>query len=331
VVIQLFAGCERPASPAKREVVLYSSVDDYLLREIIPVFEKQTGITVKLVGDTEATKTTGLVERLTAERDHPRADVWWSSEPFGTMRLADNGVLEPYTSVAEKDFAGGWPAEYRAKDKTWYGFALRGRVIAFNTKKLAKESAPQGLSELADRKWNGRIGMARPQFGTTRGQVGAMFAEAGPEAFRAWAQSLKANGVRLYDGNSSVVRAIANGEVDVGLTDTDDVYSAQSQRWPIEMVRSSGNTADSLAIPNTVARVRNGPNPAEAAALVDFILSETVERMLVESDSRNTPVHPKLAAEFKDPQPAGGTAPSFDAIRRAIPEALKIWDEVFGS
>ncbi len=79
--------------------------DDYLLREMIAAFEKETGIDVLEVGDTEATKTVGLYTRLVDEKDAPRADVWWSNEPFYTVRLAEQGVLEPYESVSgERSF-----------------------------------------------------------------------------------------------------------------------------------------------------------------------------------------------------------------------------------
>jgi iron(III) transport system substrate-binding protein len=70
--------CSRQPPPGG-EVVLYSSVDDFLLREVVAAFEAESGVRVRLVGDTEATKTTGLVERLLAERGRPREDVWWSS------------------------------------------------------------------------------------------------------------------------------------------------------------------------------------------------------------------------------------------------------------
>lgn len=332
------AGCGPSAEPAPREVVLYSSVDDHILQDVVKAFEGSSGIKVRIVGDTEATKTTGLVQRLLAERDHPRADVWWSNEPFGTIRLAREGLLEPYTSAAEADFEGGWPRGFRAADRTWYGFAQRHRTIVYNTQKLTKEQAPSRLSALAAPEWKGRIGMARPQFGTTRGQMGAILSQSGPQAYRAWLEGLKANGVRLYDGNSTVVRAVAQGEIDVGLTDSDDVYGGQREGWPVEM-RTILSASDSspeelrddgpLAIPNTIGRIKGGPHPAEAAALIDFVLSERVERMLGEGEAKHAPVRPRLASELQLHVPAA-SVPDFEAIERSIPEALQIWDEVFG-
>jgi iron(III) transport system substrate-binding protein len=322
------AGCDRPNPGTGKEVVLYSSVDDYLLREIIPVFEKESGIGVKFVGDTEATKTTGLVERLVAEREHPRADVWWSNEPFGTIRLAELGLLEPYG--LQERVGSDRPAQFRDPQLRWYGLALRARALAFNTKRIKAEEAPASLAALTTPAWKGRIGMARPQFGTTRGQMGAQLVALGPEGFRAWLRGLKENGLRLYDGNSTVVKAIANGEVDVGLTDTDDIYAAQKQGWPVARAPFGAGADAPLLIPNTVGRIKGGPHPAEAAALIEFILSERVERLLAESESRNTPIRPGLAAKFPDLQLPRDSVPDLDAIFKAIPEALKIWDDVFG-
>ena len=319
------ASCEK--SQSKREVVLYTSCDDYLLRDIIPEFEKRSGIKVLIVGDTEATKTTGLVQRLLDEKDHPRADVWWSNEPFGSVRLSRERVLEPYASGAEKDFSGQWPKEFRAADGTWYGFAYRARAIVYNTKKVAVPGAPAAAADLADPRWKGRIGMARPQFGTTRGQLGALYLTLGAQKFRTWAQGLKANGVRLYDGNSTVVRAAAQGEIDVGLTDTDDVYARQHEGWPVAL-RTESNP---LLLPNTVGRIRGCPHPAEGGLLIDYLLSKEVDRALAASEARLTPVRAAVASELHSPQYGGmQPGPDYAAIEAATAGALAVWDEVFG-
>src|SRR3954469_20597625 len=88
----LICGCDRSA--AQQEVVLYTSVDEPIASPIVRDFENQTGIRVRLVTDTEASKSVGLAERLRAEKDHPQADVWWSNEIFLTINLADEGLLE---------------------------------------------------------------------------------------------------------------------------------------------------------------------------------------------------------------------------------------------
>ncbi|UCD75080.1 MAG: extracellular solute-binding protein [Phycisphaerales bacterium] len=289
-------------------VVVYVSADDHIARRVIAAFEAQTGIDVKDLGDSEAVKTTGHVQRLLNEKDNPRADVFWSSEIFMTITLAEEGVLAPYESPATAD----WPAAFRDAGNRWYGFAARARVIAYAPDRVAPAEVPQTWQDLADPRLKGRIVMADPRFGTTGGHLGAMKAywdqtESLGFYEDVFLPSLAENDVRIIpSGNAGVVRAIVAGEADLGLTDTDDVWAAQAQGYKVDLVYPRHGIKEGIAgqgtllIPNTVALVAGGPNPEPAGRFVDFMLSEQVERMLAESVSHNIPLRPGLAASFSE-------------------------------
>lgn len=288
-------------------VVLYSSVDDALVRQVVADLEARTGLRVQLVGDTEATKTTGLVTRLIDERDRPRADVWWSSEAMGTIRLAQAGVLAPADdeAIAGAWRDGAWPAGWRDEQGRWYAFAARARVIAFSQDRIT--DPPTTLAALTEARYRGRVGMARPQFGTTRSQMADLVSRWGPDEFEAWLIAMRDNSLRLYDGNASVVRAIARGEIDIGLTDTDDAHAATRNGWAVGFVYETLDGPDSpsrwpsggpMLVPNTAALVADSPNPEGGRALLAAILSEQTEQLLAASDSRNAPIHPRVARDF---------------------------------
>lgn len=93
-------GCGRKAV---NEVVIYTSLDQLFSEPILKDFEQETGIKVKAVYDVEAAKTTGLVNRIIAERNHPRCDVFWNSEIGRTIVLKKKGILAPYISPSSKD------------------------------------------------------------------------------------------------------------------------------------------------------------------------------------------------------------------------------------
>src|SRR6478672_10188526 len=80
------------------EVVVYTSVDDVFARPIAERFSKETGIAVRLVPDTEETKSTGLLNRLIAEKERPQADVFWSGDPVRAAVLKARGVSTSYHS-----------------------------------------------------------------------------------------------------------------------------------------------------------------------------------------------------------------------------------------
>lgn len=329
-----------PSTPGRTDqtVVLYSSVDDALVRRVIEDLESRTGLRVQLVGDTEATKTTGLVQRLLTERDRPRADVWWSSEAMGTIRLADAGVLATHDPTGV-GFADGWPSQWRDGEGRWFAFAARARVIAYAPDRVPEP--PTTLGGLVSQRYTGRVGMARPQFGTTRGHMAMLVEHWGPQEFEAWLTVLRDNGLRLYDGNASVVRAIAHGEIDIGLTDTDDVYAARRNGWSVDFVYETTDDADAdvrwpsagvMLVPNTAGLVKDSPNPHLGRLLLDAILSTETERLLAGSDSRNTPMHPQVAQEFPKLAIPGASArgPAGLASRIAahVDEAMAICERV---
>jgi iron(III) transport system substrate-binding protein len=297
-------GCGQGAD--QPTVVLYVSADDYLARQVIAAFEEETGIHVEMVGDDEAKKTTGLVNRLRDERDNPQADVFWSSEIFMTIVLADEGVLAPYESPATAD----WPEQWRDEENRWYGFAARARVIAYAPDRVAAEDVPQTWTDLTRSYLKGRIVIADPRFGTTGGHLGAMKAfwnrDVMPGYYTAFLMGLRANEVKMLpNGNAGVVQAVASGEADIGCTDTDDVWAARAQGHELALVYPPHNHEDepgngTLLIPNTVGRVTGAPHPEAAGRLIDFLLSERVERMLAESVSHSIPLQPGLAEAYPE-------------------------------
>jgi len=319
-VAGLGGGCRR--SPD--ELVVYCSVDEEFARAVLSEFQRRSGIKVDVLFDTEAGKTTGLVRRIEAERDRPRADVFWSGEVFNTILLTRQGLLHPYRPKTAEDIE----ARYRSPDDCWTGFGLRARVIAFNTTKLARDHVPRRWSELADPHWAGQLVMANPQFGTTRGHVAAMFALWGSPQAADYLRRLKQHGVRIADGNASAVRMVARGEATLCLTDTDDVWVAQKRGWPVDLVYPTMSEGQgTLLIPNTVSILRGCRHLSSAQRIVDFLASAEVERMLARSDSRNVPVRPALQRELGITPPPGMSidyAAVADAMTSAINEAREI-------
>lgn len=305
------ASCARRRPDNADSVVVYTSADDVIARPLLAVFERQTGLTVRMKGDTEATKTTGLVERLRAEHQSGRAgaDVFWSSEPFLTAMLAAEGVLavlpqdllptmDPPPSGSARGEGDGQPR--------WIGFARRARMVVYHTRRFATADEPALTDIMSDSFCAAAPAIARPQFGTTRGHFAAILAWAGEDEFIRWLRRLKKGGARLVDGNSAAVRAVAQGECSLGLTDTDDVWSGRREGWPVAGRPACHRRTDARAehwgpmyLPNAAGVVAGGPNPVGAAMLVRFLVSEQSERWLMESESHNMPVRPALMDQMR--------------------------------
>jgi iron(III) transport system substrate-binding protein len=299
--------------------VLYTSVDEPFAREIVAVFEEQTGIRVQLRMDTEAGKTTGLVRRIEAERQRPQADVFWSSELFNTVKMARNGLLAEYRPPAE-----GIPDRYRDPGGRWTAFGLRARVIAYNTEKVQVEELPEAWRGIADPRWTGQLGVADPRFGTTGGHFAAMLALWGEPDYVEFLEKL--NTViagSLMDGNATAARFVGRGELLICATDTDDVYARQRHGEPVDLTYPDLGDGGTLLVPNSVALITGAPHPEPARKLIDFLTSERTERLLAQSDSRNIPVREALRNELNSELPPE-TRLSFDRIADAFDEAIAL-------
>ena len=133
-------GCDRSSSTESRErLIVYCSVDETFARGVFETYKQRTGQDVSVVFDTEAGKTTGLVNRIISEDQsgRPRADVFWSSELFNTILLARQGLLIPYDAPAAKDI----PDRYRDAQHRWTAMAARARVLAFDPARMLKVKA----------------------------------------------------------------------------------------------------------------------------------------------------------------------------------------------
>ena len=166
-VIALLASLLLPlmnAASAGREnrVVVYCAQDQVYAEPIFRDFEKQTGIKIGAVYDSEAVKTVGLANRLLAERLHPQCDVFWGNEEMRARQLAAQDTFRQ---------TNGWAA-----------FGFRSRRIVINTNRLTWAAAPKSLLELTNSAWRGkwrwltRSSVRPPRTFMRSGSIGAALA-----------------------------------------------------------------------------------------------------------------------------------------------------------
>lgn len=283
-------GCGEAGSPP-REVVVYSSVDDVFARPIAERFQQETGITVRLVPDTEETKSTGLVNRLIAERDRPLADVFWSGDPTRAALLKARGVTAAYRSAG----AEGLSSLYSDSEGHWTGFSARARVLIYNKELVPEGTEPDSVMDLLDPRFNSSACIANPLFGTTSMHAAALFEFLGDERARQFFEGFIENGGTIVSSNGEVRRRVAAGDFAVGITDTDDANVALQEGKPIGVVYPDAAGMGTLIIPNAAVLIRAGPNPEAGRQFIDYLLRPETEQALAESEAAQMPVRPGVA------------------------------------
>lgn len=309
------------------EVVVYTSVDQPFAEPILREFEARTGTRVRAIFDVEATKTTGLVNRLIAERKKPQADVFWNSEVVRTLILKQKGVLAPYSSPSARDI----PARFKDADAYWTGFGVRARVLIVNTDLVPRAEWPKGVGELTEPRWRGRATLAYPLFGTTATHVAALFVALGDDGAKRLLQGLKANDIRIVDGNSVTRDRVAYGTSAVGFTDTDDANVAVQADRPVTVIFPDQDGLGTLLMPNTVALVNGSPHPDTARVFIDFLLSPEVEQRLAYGESAQIPVRDDVARPPHVPllKSVKAMAAEYEAIAERLDDAMRFAQELF--
>jgi iron(III) transport system substrate-binding protein len=314
------AGCAPSAGRNQQSVVVYTALDAEFSEQLLDEFSVKTGIAALPKFDAESTKTVGLAQAIMAEAARPRCDVFWNNEILNTLRLRDRGLLDVYHSPA----AESYPAQWRAADGTWHGFAARARVLLVNTDLAPNGERPASVQDLANIRWRGRTAIAKPLFGTTATHAACLFAKLGDEAARQFFRRLKANEIQILAGNKQVAQAVSAGQAAFGLTDTDDALVEIERGKPVAIIYpdQGPDQMGTLFIPNTLAVVKGCPHPAEARRLVDYLLRPEIEKRLAEGPSGQIPLNPAVDAELRIETPQ-----SVKAMEVDWNAAAKAWDK----
>src|SRR5215510_6334293 len=204
LLVPIWSACRGSSS---KTVVVYVSEDQVFSEPVLKDFERDTGIAVKSIFDTEETKSTGVMNRLIAEKDNPQADVYWANEPVRAEVLKQRGISTPYVSPSSE----GIPDQFKDPDHYWTGLSARARLPLVNLKSSIK---PNSVMAYTDPAAKGRAAIANPLFGTTTAYIAALFSVWGDDRARAFMDDLKKNEVRMTASNGESTDFVSSQQVD---------------------------------------------------------------------------------------------------------------------
>lgn len=254
-------------------LTVYSGREERLVEPIMDRFTKETGIRL----DVRYASSTSLATALVEEGRSSPADVYWSQEP-GTLGLVGaRGLLArlPQTTV------GKVPSRFATPSRRWVGTSGRSRVLVYNTNELQPSELPASVWGLTNARWKGRIGIA-PTNASFQAFLGATIHLYGESRVRAWLEGLQENDVRFYPNNTTVVQAVARGDVEVGLVNHYYLYNllADTPNLPVRNHWFRDGDPGNLVLAAGVGIVASTDKAAAATRFVNFLLSKTGQRMI---------------------------------------------------
>lgn len=191
-----------------------------------------------------------------------RADVF-SGSHLAMINHKKVGHLQRYVSAEQRAF----PKEYKDADGYWTAFYMDTRVLAYNTRQLAREDAPKTYEDLLLPKWKGKMAMDDADYIL----YGSLLEMLGRERGRSYMKKLAQQDLIIRSGHSLLTQLLIGGEFPIYL----DGFGSN-----IEKFKAQGAPLDWTALEpvivslNPVGMAVNAPHPNSARLLVDFLLSK---------------------------------------------------------
>jgi iron(III) transport system substrate-binding protein len=291
----LAAGCS--SSDDAESITVYSGRSEELVAPLIAQFVESSGIEVEVrYGDSAE-----LAATILEEGTNSPADVFFAQDPasLGAVALSDlfRGL--------DDELLERVPARFSDDSGRWVGVSGRARVVVYDTERVDPASLPATEDGFADPSWAGRVAVA-PTNGSFLAFVAAKILIDGEAATLQWLEAMAANGAPTYSGNSVIVAAVDDGEVDAGLVNHYYLFRRQDEVGATIAANHflMGGGAGSLVMPAGAGILAGSDDAAAAEEFLTFLLdpaaqsyfaNETFEYPLADGTAAN-PALPPIAS-----------------------------------
>jgi iron(III) transport system substrate-binding protein len=275
-------------STEERSITVYNAQHEQLLVAMVPIFEKETGIKVKLRNGADFE----LGNQLVAEGDKSPADVFLTENSPAMSLVESKGLLAKLPASTLRHI----PAQYRPKSGAWTGWAGRSTVLIYNKAKVTKDQLPASILDLADPAWKGRTSFS-PSGADFQAIVSAVLQLKGKKATAAWLKGLKENGT-VYQGNNVVMNSVNDGQVDTGI-----IYHYYWYRDQAEAGKNSSDSAlhffgkkdpGAFVSVSGAAVLKASKKKADARKFIDFLVGSKGQKALADSYALEYPLNPSV-------------------------------------
>jgi len=254
---------------AKKEggVTWYTSTPVETAQKIANLFQAETGIKVELFRSGGS----AVLRRFMQEIDARRvvADVLTISDPAGVSALIKRDLLVPFRP---RNFE---KVPDEVKDPKGFHVAQRVNLAAIIARTDEGVPLPKNWTDLTDAKYKGLLVMPDPSYTAIQLMViGTLSRKYGWEFY----QKLRANEIMIVQGHQQVSETLTRGERLIAAEGADQY--AWLDRKAGHKIQTIWPTDGAFAIAAPTAVIKGAPHPNAAKALAEFMISDTVQKLL---------------------------------------------------
>ncbi|MEI3612795.1 ABC transporter substrate-binding protein [Pseudogracilibacillus sp. SO30301A] len=276
---------ERKEGNSSESLTMYIGVVEEQALKIAQEFEKDTGIKVDFVRMSGGE----ILSRVRAEKDNPKASIWYGGPADSFVAAKDEELLHPYISPNSeniddqlKDEDGYWTGIYNEV----LGFILDDRF--FDERGIDK---PSTWKDLLNEEYNGQIAVANPgASGTAFLLLSGMVQELGEEEGLQYMEELDNNVKQYTKSGSAPAKSAGLGEAAIGITFIHNGLRHMEEGFDnISVVAPEDGTWSSTA---AVGIIEGAPELDAAKEFVDWALTKEAQEIGQQFGSYQFPSNP---------------------------------------
>lgn len=298
----LLSGCGSTSttnqSQQPKKLTLYCGLMEDHMVKAIQEFEKDTGIKVEAVRMSSGE----ILGRIKAEKNNPKASVWFGGPADGFIQAKQDGMLEKYVSPN----AAAIPSQFKDTEGYWTGIYVGYLGFVSNQKLLAEKgvSAPKSWQDLLKPEFKGQVVIANPgSSGTAYTMLATVVQVMGEDKGLAYMKELNGQ-VKTYPKSGTAPgRMVGQGEAMVGMTFLHDAIKYREEGMK-DIVLTTPMEGTGYEI-GAVALIKGGPDQEAAKKFIDWTLTKKGQEVGQQAGSYQFLTNPeaqapKQAAEIKD-------------------------------
>ncbi|MCC6380637.1 MAG: ABC transporter substrate-binding protein [Burkholderiales bacterium] len=308
-----------PPAAAQRSLAVYCSHDADACELAAKTYSRETGVDVAITR-----KPTGeAYAQVRAERDNPRADVWYGGTIDPLLQAATEGLLEVYRSPRLADLAP-WARE--ATERSGFRVAAIYRIVigfGMNPALLSKQrvEAPRCWSDLTAAALSNDVELSNPvTSGTGYTILATLVTLYGEDGAFDYLRRLAPNVVRYTQSGTAQGPSVARGEVAVGVSFVHEFVTQQLAGFAVDIAIPCEGTGAALG---GMAIVAGAPHPREARLFYDWALGRDAQELA--NHTRNLIVPANSSATVRPEAARFANVPTLDVdpMRFSQPELRK--------
>jgi iron(III) transport system substrate-binding protein len=255
-------------------LTIYSGREEEYVGPLYERFTEDTGIEL----DVRYGDSADLALLIDEEGEASPADVFFSQSPGAIEYLAANDVLAELSEETTGKVVDGFASE----EGEWVGTTARQRVLVYNSDEVDESDLPDSVFDLTRPEFKGRVGIA-PTNGSFQDFVTAMRQLEGESAAQSWLEDMAANESPTFADNSSIVDAVARGEIDMGLVNHyyNLQYLEEDPEAPSRNYVFPADDVGSLLIASATGVLSSSDMPEEAEELINYVLGDETQEYFV--------------------------------------------------